>query len=781
MSRFNGYRASLAGVLLGTLAGFHLAGPAGAQIFDKTPNAAISGNNVKQLSNVSPEDCMRACESASDFKCVSFDYHKNANKCDLSDKTAADVGGLKRDYPGNPYDHYALEEIIEKEASPYPKSANFNYPKSRSFPVVTPNVDAAVSAISGTDAKVIDTHLRGFVEKYGSGTTIADHVQGITMTASGRIVLSISRTREGYGGCGGVLAYSSPYNPEANNNLTWNFYCGELDDHPSSIQAAGEIIAVGSFPGAKFFHLPDSGPIEFLPHLTISGGRGAIGFTYDPRTDQYWTLLSGGSITPKSTGTKICVSRAGVSPFDASTKLDDTCYDRTHYASAQGANLLMDSSGRKFIASLFSTNSFWPDDRPDMTEKQKAAYYVTECIGGSTIGIFNPNKSVPYEDVAVLTEIDLTGQSPTLPSQFNAGRTQRVQTCVHDRPAFRFAGGVATLKNDQTYALWSGRFLSALPAGNVTEAEMTANNNDSFEFAIQRLPATSKKELTYAVGIDCQTDGIDNEGTTSTITATFYDKTGKQVGIGAVTGISDGITGCMRIRDVEIEAKTTGEVETVKVSTNGSDAFMIDRIHLYREGEKIQSYGANNDRGWCLSTDPKDGTGSWSYAANGICVTHHTWSYSGASVPNNPYDIALANAGSQAMTTWGVDVDCDVSGGVSNEHTSGKLAVSFLKANGELLAMRNLGGGEDGPLGCTDLEAEMTVRGDAKIVKFTTDSSDAAMLDEITILKNGQSIKVIGDSDDRGWCLSTDPDDANGNWKGHIEGGVCKTAVQWTF
>jgi hypothetical protein len=33
--------------------------------------------------------------------------YKDSNECDLSDKSASDVGGLKTVYDGNPYDHDA--------------------------------------------------------------------------------------------------------------------------------------------------------------------------------------------------------------------------------------------------------------------------------------------------------------------------------------------------------------------------------------------------------------------------------------------------------------------------------------------------------------------------------------------------------------------------------------------------------------------------------------------------------------------------------------------------
>ena len=54
-------------------------------------------------------DCKAACLAKR--WCKSFDYNKNTNACYLSDKNKEDVGGLKTNYNGNPWDYY---EKIEK-------------------------------------------------------------------------------------------------------------------------------------------------------------------------------------------------------------------------------------------------------------------------------------------------------------------------------------------------------------------------------------------------------------------------------------------------------------------------------------------------------------------------------------------------------------------------------------------------------------------------------------------------------------------------------------------
>ena len=72
--------------------------------FVKTPNAAISGHNVRTLSGVTVPLCVAEC--CARHWCKSFDFERDAGVCFLSDKTKADVG-IKTWYDGNPYDHYA--------------------------------------------------------------------------------------------------------------------------------------------------------------------------------------------------------------------------------------------------------------------------------------------------------------------------------------------------------------------------------------------------------------------------------------------------------------------------------------------------------------------------------------------------------------------------------------------------------------------------------------------------------------------------------------------------
>ncbi|MEM8749171.1 MAG: thiol-activated cytolysin family protein [Pseudomonadota bacterium] len=73
-----------------------------AEQYLKQSNAAISGHNIEKARSV--HGCKARCDELN--WCKSFDFDRRNNTCDISDKNASDAGGLKRNYPGNPYDYY---------------------------------------------------------------------------------------------------------------------------------------------------------------------------------------------------------------------------------------------------------------------------------------------------------------------------------------------------------------------------------------------------------------------------------------------------------------------------------------------------------------------------------------------------------------------------------------------------------------------------------------------------------------------------------------------------
>lgn len=128
--------------------------------FDLTVNAAIPGYNVETLGNVTPEACAAACTSSTrQAWCRSFDYKKSSSACDLSDKRAGDVGGLKTDYAGSPYDHYSLRPAPLERFVRTPNAAIAGFNTETLPAVVTPADCAAACTDAGRPwCKSFDYH-----------------------------------------------------------------------------------------------------------------------------------------------------------------------------------------------------------------------------------------------------------------------------------------------------------------------------------------------------------------------------------------------------------------------------------------------------------------------------------------------------------------------------------------------------------------------------------------------------------------------------------------------
>ncbi|MBK5938570.1 thiol-activated cytolysin family protein [Halochromatium roseum] len=128
--------------------GFCVATSAAASNYIVTPNAAISGHNVRSINGLAA--CKAECDRA-DW-CKSFDYYKREDKCDLSDKAASDVGGLKTDYPNNPYDHYAKNfsqyvKILDPDAGTVTELLrSLEYDPRRLLAVVEPGASEVLPA-----------------------------------------------------------------------------------------------------------------------------------------------------------------------------------------------------------------------------------------------------------------------------------------------------------------------------------------------------------------------------------------------------------------------------------------------------------------------------------------------------------------------------------------------------------------------------------------------------------------------------------------------------------
>ncbi|WP_155802594.1 hypothetical protein [Ponticaulis koreensis] len=643
-----------------------------------------------------------------------------------------------------------------------------------------------LAQMQGRHATLVDTEIEDLVDDYSAGMGSGDHIQGITITGSGRIVLSISRTEtDPSTSCDGLITFSSPFDsadPDA--ELDWFFYCPSQADspegHPSNIQATGEVIIVGTDNGSRFYHIGEDNVVEYLDHLdmefffdndndgVLEGGRDASGVVYNQNDNRFYAINAAGTVVPDVVMAELCRTDANVSLLDDTTSFGE-CTEFQASISGQGSNLIMQDDGTMFLVSAFSSDEFWPDDSDDSQTSKAIAYGIACLEQGASVPLEGGwDMEVEYEDILHVSEIDYSTfnqSSANLISDVNLGRTQYLQACVHHRPAFRFSGGVSVLNDGMLLGLWSGR-----------QNPPVNTQTDSFEFAFQSLEAAGSQSLAFSVAIDCSTENISNDGTEATITATFFDHAWRQVGEASRDDLSNST--CV-FGNPEIEAVTDAEAEYVRLSTDGSDAFMIDRLIMYREGDEVRTSGANNDRGWCLSTDPGDGTGSWEYAANGVCTSEHTWSYSRHPV-DNPRDGILARRGDTRTHRYALDIDCDVDD-IENEGTASKLTAIYLDADRNEIGRSSFQEDTNAPILpiCRDMEWETVVQGEARYLQIHTDGGDGAMLDQIFVELDGEEIKVLGASNDSGWCLSTQESDAHGSWQGYAYQNTCQTS--WEF
>ncbi len=665
-----------------------------------------------------------------------------------------------------------------------------------------PDVIYQMRQMQGRNATLVDTEIADLVDDYNEGMSGSDHVQGITLTAYGRIVLTISRQEDDTDtACEGLIAYSSEFDPASpDDELEWFFYCPSSvtpqqttpprnppprspspERHPSNVQATGEIIIVGTDGGSSFYHIADDDDVEYLAHLDMrftfdsdgdgvvdDNGRDASGVVYNHSDRRFYAINAAGPVRPGNALAELCRTDQDVSLLDPATSFDE-CTEFTASISGQASNLIMQDDGRMFMVSAFSSDEFWPDDSDD-SETSKAIAYGIACGEESASVPFQGgwDMEVAYEDILHVSEIDYSNFASTTASleyEANIGRTQYLQACVHLRPAFRFSGGAAVLENGDLIGLWSGR-----------QNPPVMTQTDDFEFAYQMLEPAGEQSLSYSVAIDCSTENITNDWTTATITATYFDRAWNQVGQGSS---SDFTRSACIFGNPEIEVTTNADAEYVRISTNGGDAFMIDRIFLYRDGDQSALYGANNDRGWCLSTEESDGTGNWAFAANGVCTTDHTWSYSNLPV-DNPRDQIIANRGNTTTHRYALDIDCDVTG-IEDEGTGSRLTAIYFDDNRREIGRSSFQEDTNAPIlpVCRDMEWETVVQGDARYLQIHTDGGDGAMLDQIFVERDGEEIKVLGASNDSGWCLSTQESDAHGNWQGYAYENTCRT--YWEF
>lgn len=78
--------------------------PVGADGFGMVANAGIPGHNKESYPGLTIEICKSICVQRDWCKSIDFDRAKGA--CYVQPVAEEDVGSLRTDYPGHPYDHY---------------------------------------------------------------------------------------------------------------------------------------------------------------------------------------------------------------------------------------------------------------------------------------------------------------------------------------------------------------------------------------------------------------------------------------------------------------------------------------------------------------------------------------------------------------------------------------------------------------------------------------------------------------------------------------------------
>jgi len=76
----------------------------GADGFGMVANAGIPGHNQESYPGMTLEICKSICLQRN--WCKSIDFDKTNGACYVQPVAQEDVGSLRTDYPGNPYDHY---------------------------------------------------------------------------------------------------------------------------------------------------------------------------------------------------------------------------------------------------------------------------------------------------------------------------------------------------------------------------------------------------------------------------------------------------------------------------------------------------------------------------------------------------------------------------------------------------------------------------------------------------------------------------------------------------
>lgn len=269
------------------------------------------------------------------------------------------------------------------------------------------------------------------------------------------------------------------------------------------------------------------------------------------------------------------------------------------------------------------------------------------------------------------------------------------------------------------------------------------------------LSATSEAS-DYRVEIDCNHSNVSNSDTKDRISVDFLDPGGRNLG----TRYRDGVGNCL-LADAVFTLSVRAVVSSIVIRTSGNDAFYIDEMKFYKDGQLIKHEGRDNGRGWCLSTDSKDSEGSWKDYVSGGCRPSVRFVIVERRPPPPP----------PSAYQYVLEIDCNHSS-LSNTNTANRIIVYLFDENGKWVGDAR----REGMPGCLGGNTQITINAEkpAAEVQITTNGNDAFFIDRWMLYLNNALIKQEGDDDGKGWCLSTDTADTSGSWAGNLIG-----SCQW--
>ena len=306
----------------------------------------------------------------------------------------------------------------------------------------------------------------------------------------------------------------------------------------------------------------------------------------------------------------------------------------------------------------------------------------------------------------------------------------------------------------------SGWCLSTDPndAGGAWSGKVAGNTcKPSWRFGF----VNTQETTTYEVAIDnCHSD-LDNGETGNKISVEFWAGN-RRVKTTSKSGVSSNcLTG-----DESFKAEVSDNVTHVIVKTDGDDGFYIDELRMYKAGKLVAHHGRDDGSGWCLSTDPNDAKGGWAgKVAGNTCRSSWRFEYKNPppSKPSVEYRVEMDNCHS--------DLD--------HTDTGNKITVEFWAGSQKVTSTSKSGVSSN----CWSADETFTVKTSADITHIIvrTNGNDGFYIDEIRLYKNGSLKQHHGRDNGSGWCLSTDPNDANGGWAGKVAGNTCKSNVRFNY